>query len=116
MDKRAFLSFGITSAVGGLLGAQNVIERAVVVHEKGSLSVSKSWLSRRCLHTEPTTQTPLKRDGMKDREMIGAALAESRGRVSGPWGAAAKLGIPSSTLESKIKSMNINKYRFKAFA
>jgi formate hydrogenlyase transcriptional activator len=101
---------------GNIRELQNVIERAVVVHEKGSLSVSKSWLSRRCLHTEPTTQTSLKRDAMKDREMIGAALAESRGRVSGPSGAAAKLGIPSSTLESKIKSMNINKYRFKVFA
>jgi formate hydrogenlyase transcriptional activator len=101
---------------GNIRELQNVIERAVVVHEKGSLSVSKSWLSRRYLHIEPTTQTSLKRDAMKDREMIGAALAESRGRVSGPSGAAAKLGIPSSTLESKIKSMNINKYRFKAFA
>jgi formate hydrogenlyase transcriptional activator len=48
--------------------------------------------------------------------MIGAALAESRGRVSGPLGAAAKLGIPSSTLESKIKSMHINKYSFKVSA
>jgi DNA-binding NtrC family response regulator len=47
--------------------------------------------------------------------MTGAALAETRGRVSGPSGAAAKLGIPPSTLESKIRSMNINKYRFKAF-
>ena len=101
---------------GNIRELQNVIERAVVVHEKGSLSVSKNWLSRRSLHTEPTTHTSLKRDAMKDREMIGAALAESRGRVSGPSGAAAKLGIPSSTLESKIKSMNINKYRFKAFA
>ena len=48
--------------------------------------------------------------------MIGAALAEARGRVSGPSGAAAKLGIPPSTLESKIRSMNINKYSFKASA
>jgi DNA-binding NtrC family response regulator len=48
--------------------------------------------------------------------MIGAALAETRGRVSGPSGAAAKLGIPSSTLESKIRSMNIDKYRFKVSA
>ena len=45
--------------------------------------------------------------------MIGAALAETRGRVSGPSGAAAKLGIPPSTLESKIRSMNINKYSFR---
>jgi len=99
---------------GNIRELQNVIERAVIVHEKGSLSVSKSWLSRRCLHTEPATQASLKRDAMKDREMIGAALAETRGRVSGASGAAAKLGIPPSTLESKIRSMNINKYSFKA--
>jgi DNA-binding NtrC family response regulator len=48
--------------------------------------------------------------------MIDAALAEARGRVSGPSGAAAMLGIPPSTLESKIRSMNIDKYRFKAMA
>jgi formate hydrogenlyase transcriptional activator len=101
---------------GNIRELQNVIERAVVVYEKGNLSVKKSWLSQRSGHAEQATQSPFKRDVMKDREMIGAALAETRGRVSGPSGAAAKLGIPSSTLESKIKSMNINKYRFKAFA
>ena len=46
--------------------------------------------------------------------MIGAALAKTRERVSGPMGAAAKPGIPPSTLESKIRAMNINKYSFKA--
>jgi formate hydrogenlyase transcriptional activator len=101
---------------GNIRELQNVIERAVVVYEKGNLSVKKSWLSQRSGHAEQATQSPFKRDAMKDREMIGAALAETRGRVSGPSGAAARLGIPSSTLESKIKSMNINKYRFKAFA
>jgi formate hydrogenlyase transcriptional activator len=45
--------------------------------------------------------------------MIDAALAEARGRVSGPSGAAARLGIPASTLESRIRSMNINKYTYK---
>jgi formate hydrogenlyase transcriptional activator len=46
--------------------------------------------------------------------MIGAALADAHGQVSGPSGAAAKLGIPPSTLESKIRAMKINKYSFKA--
>jgi hypothetical protein len=50
---------------------------------------------------------------MEEREAIAAALAKTRGRVSGPSGAAAKLGIPPSTLESKIRSMNIDKYGFK---
>ena len=49
---------------------------------------------------------------MADREVIGAALAETRGRVSGPAGAAVKLGIPASTLESKIRSLRINKHHF----
>jgi formate hydrogenlyase transcriptional activator len=98
---------------GNIRELQNVIERAVVVYEKGNLSVKKSWLSQRSGHAEQATPSPFKRDAMKDREMIGAALAETRGRVSGPSGAAAKLGIPSSTLESKIRSMNIDKYCFK---
>ena len=101
---------------GNIRELQNVIERSVVVHEKGKLSVKKSWLSREYFHTEPVTQPAFRRSALQDREMIGAALAETRGRVSGPSGAAAKLGIPSSTLESKIRSMHINKYSFKASA
>jgi formate hydrogenlyase transcriptional activator len=98
---------------GNIRELQNVIERSVVVHKKGNLSVKKSWLSRESLQLEPRTRALFKRSAMEDRVMIGAALAETRGRVSGPSGAAAKLGIPPSTLESKIRSMNINKYRFK---
>jgi DNA-binding NtrC family response regulator len=99
---------------GNIRELQNVIERSVVVHKKGKLSVKKSWLSREWLQLEPRTQALFKRSAMEDRVMIGAALAETRGRVSGPSGAAVMLGIPASTLESKIRSMNINKYRFKA--
>ncbi|HMD96778.1 MAG TPA: sigma 54-interacting transcriptional regulator [Terriglobia bacterium] len=98
---------------GNVRELQNVMERAVVVYEKGNLSVKKSWLSRECFHTEPATQPLFRKSAMQDRELIGAALAETRGRVSGPLGAAAKLGIPPSTLESKIRSLNINKYYFK---
>jgi DNA-binding NtrC family response regulator len=101
---------------GNIRELQNVIERAVVVHEKGDLSVKKSWLSRECFHNESATHPLLKRSPTEDREMIGAALAEARGRVSGPSGAAAKLGVPPSTLESKIRSLHINKYSFKASA
>jgi formate hydrogenlyase transcriptional activator len=99
---------------GNIRELQNVVERAVVVYEKGDLSVKKSWLSRESIHTESPTQPAFNRPGLRDREKIGAALAETRGRVSGPSGAAAKLGIPPSTLESKIRSMHINKYSFKA--
>ena len=99
---------------GNIRELQNVIERAVVIYEKGNLSVKKSWLARESFPTDPTAQMIFKRSAMEDREMIDAALAEARGRVSGPSGAAAKLGIPPSTLESKIRSMNIDKYRFRA--
>ena len=98
---------------GNIRELQNVIERAVIVYKKGDLSVEKSWFSRRCLPTEPARMPSFKRSATEDREMIGAALAEARGRVSGPSGAATKLGIPPSTLESKIRSMNINKYSFR---
>jgi formate hydrogenlyase transcriptional activator len=98
---------------GNIRELQNVMERSVVIHKKGNLCVKKSWLSRESFQTGPATHPLFKRSALEDREMIGAALAETRGRVSGPTGAAAKLGIPPSTLESKIRSMNINKYSFK---
>jgi formate hydrogenlyase transcriptional activator len=98
---------------GNIRELENVIERSVVIYEKGNLSVKKSWLSRGSFRAEPATQPPFRRSEGEDREIIGAALAETRGRVSGPSGAAAKLGIPPSTLESKIRSMNINKHSLK---
>lgn len=101
---------------GNIRELQNVIERAVIIYEKGNLSVKKSWLVREFLHGEPWSQQPFRRSSTEDRKLIIDALAETGGRVSGPSGAAAKLGIPSSTLESKIRAMNIDKYRFKARA
>ena len=98
---------------GNIRELQNVIERSVVVSQNGNLSVKKSWLSHDSFQTEPATEPLFRRSAMEDREIIAAALAEARGRVSGPSGAAAKLGIPPSTLESKIRAMNINKYQFR---
>jgi formate hydrogenlyase transcriptional activator len=98
---------------GNIRELQNIIERSVVIYESGKLTVKKSWLCRECFHSEPRAYTSFGSFAIGDREMIGAALAETRGRVSGPSGAAARLGIPPSTLESRIRSMNINKYQFK---
>jgi transcriptional regulator with GAF, ATPase, and Fis domain len=98
---------------GNVRELQNVIERAVILYQKGNLAIKKSWLSRDSFQAVPAPQLFLRRSTIEDREIIGAALAEAKGRVSGPSGAAARLGIPPSTLESKIRSMNINKYRFK---
>jgi formate hydrogenlyase transcriptional activator len=73
------------------------------------------WLSKRTslpaaqVRTSPASNV----EPRSEREIIEAALAETRGRVSGPSGAAAKLGILSSTLEARIKALKINKQRFK---
>jgi formate hydrogenlyase transcriptional activator len=101
---------------GNIRELQNVMERAVIIYEKGNLSVKKSWLMREFLHSEGGGQQLFRRSATEDRKLIIDALAETGGRVSGPSGAAARLGIPSSTLESKIRAMNIDKYSFKARA
>jgi len=98
---------------GNIRELQNIIERAVVIHERGNLTVKKSWLCREDFHSESVALPSIAGSATGDRDMIGAALTRTRGRVSGPSGAAAMLGIPPSTLESRIRSMNINKYQFK---
>jgi PAS domain S-box-containing protein len=88
---------------GNIRELQNVIERSVIVFEKDPFSVDPSWLK------PSEAATP----GVDEKKSIEAALAATAGRVSGPSGAAAQLGIPASTLESKIRSLKIDKYRFK---
>jgi transcriptional regulator with GAF, ATPase, and Fis domain len=100
---------------GNIRELQNVIERSVIVCDTENFSVDESWLSRQPLANEPKTQRELARKpAAKEREIIEAALRESGGRVYGPSGAASKLGIPRSTLESKIRSLKISKSHFKA--
>jgi len=97
---------------GNIRELQNVIERSVVLHQKGKLSVEKLCFSQGLYH-RTASQPTFRRSTIENRRMIDAALAESQGRVSGPSGAAALLGVPASTLESKIRSLNINKHSFK---
>jgi transcriptional regulator with PAS, ATPase and Fis domain len=99
---------------GNIRELQNVIERSVIVCDTENFSVDESWLSRQPLGRETKSQLDLSRTlTTQEKEIIEAALRESGGRVSGPSGAAAKLGIPGPTLESKIRSLKIDKYRFK---
>jgi len=99
---------------GNVRELQNVIERSVIVCETENLSVDESWLARHAPATRPKSDLGLSRKpAAQEKEIIEAALRECGGRVAGPLGAAAKLGIPGSTLESKIRSLKINKHRFK---
>jgi formate hydrogenlyase transcriptional activator len=97
---------------GNVRELQNVVERSVIVSESESFSVDESWLSRQSMPKSNQFELREKLNA-QEREAIEAALTESRGRVFGPTGAAAKLGIARSTLESKIKTHKIDKNRFK---
>jgi len=99
---------------GNIRELQNVIERSVIVCDSENFSVDESWLSRQPLQSELKSQVDLSgKLATQEKEIIETALRDCGGRVSGPSGAAAKLGLPGSTLDSKIKSLKINKNRFK---
>jgi len=100
---------------GNIRELQNVIERSVIVCETENFSVDESWLSKKLPERKAESELYLsEKVAAQEKEMIEAALRESQGRVFGPSGAAAKLGIARSTLESKIRSLKINKNRFRA--
>ena len=90
---------------GNIRELQNVIERATILCDSDTLAVEEAWLRP---DSEP--QAALRPSlSNQERELIGAALAQSKGRVSGPGGAATKLGIPRTTLDSRIKTLRIDK-------
>jgi transcriptional regulator with GAF, ATPase, and Fis domain len=97
---------------GNIRELQNVIERSVIVSESTKFSVDESWLARQPQQSGGSGELSTKL-AAQEKEMIETALRESGGRVAGPSGAAHKLGMPGSTLEWKIKSLKINKNRFK---
>jgi PAS domain S-box-containing protein len=99
---------------GNIRELQNVIERSVIVCETENFLVDESWLSRQPLATEANSRVALYENlPSQEKAIIETALSGSGGRVFGPSGAAAKLGMPRSTLESKIRSLKIDKKRFK---
>ncbi len=113
INKKFLEAFRAYGWPGNVRELQNVIERAVILSDDDNLAVDETWLKR-----EPA-QLPARTHALdivlvrQEKEMIEAALKESQGRVSGPAGAAAKLGLPARTLDSKIKRLKINQYRFK---
>ncbi len=99
---------------GNVRELQNVIERSVILCETETFSVDESWLSHDTDQTVPASQPLVQMLATQEKALIETALAETRGQVSGPTGAAAKLSMRPSTLESKIRTLKINKHRFKA--
>jgi transcriptional regulator with GAF, ATPase, and Fis domain len=100
---------------GNVRELQNVVERSVILSTGDVLRVDESWLCYESSESPSMIQASPQLTAAEhdERETIEAALAESRGRVSGPLGAAAKLRVPRSTLESRIRALKINKSRFK---
>ena len=98
---------------GNIRELQNVIERAVILCETATLSVDETWF-RRDSKSGGDQVLPLTTALTEnERDIIEKALAESAGQVGGATGAAARLGIPRQTLDSKIKMLGINKFRYK---
>jgi formate hydrogenlyase transcriptional activator len=98
---------------GNVRELQNVVERAVIVSDSETLSMDERWLSGWPRVAQGAAAPHPQTLAAQEKGVIEDVLEETKGRVAGPFGAAARLGIPSSTLESKIRAMKIDKRRFK---
>jgi len=113
IDKRTLKLLQAYGWPGNVRELQNVIERAVILSEGDIFCVDETWLKPQAPQFARPTAALNSALQRQEKEMIEAALAESAGRVSGPDGAATKLGLPRPTLDAKIRRLGINKYRFK---
>jgi len=108
IEKKSLAHLESYSWPGNIRELQNVVERTVILCDSDQFAIDESWFS-----VNPSSSRPLPEDLVaQERERIETALAQTRGRVSGPSGAAIRLGIPASTLDSKIKSLKIDKRQF----
>jgi formate hydrogenlyase transcriptional activator len=98
---------------GNIRELQNVVECAAILCEGNTFSIDETILKREILQRSNPAVPLVMTIADREREIIEAALAECGGQVAGPKGAAAKLGIPRQTLDSKIANLNIDKLRFK---
>jgi len=118
IEKKTLELFKAYKWPGNIREMQNVVERAVILSDGETFSVDETWLthdsSPRPSALDMPLRSSLRLDDNQEKEIIETALAECGGRISGPSGAASKLGIPRQTLESKIINLGINKHRFKS--
>ena len=114
IDRKALELLQAYDWPGNIRELQNVIERAVILCDRETLSIDESSMQRETLSTLQRTAALTEALINREKEMIEAALVESRGRVSGPLGAALKLGIPRTTLESRIRGLQIDKHLFRS--
>ena len=113
IDKQTTELFETYHWPGNVRELQNVIERTVILSEGDTFSVDKGWLKWQASQSAGPT-VPLNGElHRQEKKMIEATLAETHGRIAGPGGAAARLGLPRATLEARIKRLGINKYHFK---
>jgi formate hydrogenlyase transcriptional activator len=108
IDKRSLEQLTAYRWPGNIRELQNVVERAVVLNETDTFEVDETWFKLES--DDSASHEGLSALADREIEMIEAALAETHGRISGPSGAAAKLGIPRQTLESKIRRLGIDRY------
>jgi formate hydrogenlyase transcriptional activator len=114
IDKRISKLFQAYDWPGNVRELQNVVERAVILSDGDTFAVDETWLKRESAQVANASSVALNSTLLKqEKEIIEGALKESHGRISGAAGAAAKLGLPARTLDSKLKRLGINPHRFK---
>jgi PAS domain S-box-containing protein len=115
IDKQSLELLESYSWPGNIRELQNVVERSVVLCDTDTLRIDNSWLSLGNSQLDSSTGSLAGKIQAQEKEFIEKALAETEGKVSGPLGAAAKLGISPSALEYKIRLLKINKHQFKRY-
>jgi formate hydrogenlyase transcriptional activator len=112
VDKRTLSVLQSYDWPGNIRELQNVVERAVIVCDSETLTVDERWLSGPWARPRAKAAPDPRPLAIREKDAIEVALMDSKGRVAGPFGAALRMGLPS-TLESKIKALNIDKSRFR---
>jgi formate hydrogenlyase transcriptional activator len=113
IDKKTMELFLAYDWPGNIRELQNVVERAVILSEGETFFVDEAWLTRATPKLAAASVLLTTDLAEREKVMIENALCEAEGLISGPTGAAAKLGVPRQTLESKIRKLGINRHRFK---